>query len=146
MRRHPLYRAMRLDKVGLAGLEATVQLYLDGRGDEIPARALMLRSKADLEVEARSLAKDLATLGADWKLTVHADHTQPGSGTAPGIHLDTFCVHAAHRGMPPNELADRLRAGTPPVFTRVADGVVKIDPRTLLPGDRDRLIQAFRQI
>ena len=146
MRRHPLYRAMRLDKVALAGLEATVQLYLDGRGDEIPARALMLRSTDELHLEARDLAKALGALGPEWELSVHADHTQPGSGTAPGIHLDTFCVHVTHRGMTPNELADRLRAGTPPVFTRVADGVVKIDPRTLLPGDRRRLLEAFAQL
>lgn len=146
MRRNPLYRAIRLDKVGLAGLERTVELYLEGRGDEIPARALMQARTADLEAVAHDLSTELRGLGGGWHVAVAAERSQPGSGSAPGVYLDTFVLNVRHDVLAPNELADALRAGDPPVFARVAEGVLKVDPRTLLPGDRERLVRAFAQI
>ena len=146
MRRHPLYRAMRLDKVALAGLETTCELYLAGRGDEIPARALMRREPAELEAAAASLAERLA--GTDLvdsdgaAVTVEPGRSQPGSGSAPGIYLDTTVVRLAPRGTSAEELAARLRAGDPPVFVRIAEDALLLDPRTLLPGDDERLVAA----
>ena len=93
LRKDPIYRAMRLDKVSLAGLELTLQLLLAGRGDEIPARAMMCRSSDELRESAGSLALKLA--GSGWDCEVLAGKSEPGSGSAPGIYLDTFVVRVA---------------------------------------------------
>ena len=146
MRRNPLYRAIRLDKVSLAGLERTVELYLEGRGDELPARALMLRSADELKGVAEELAGAVRGLGSAWEVSVHPERSQPGSGSAPGVYLNTHVLHVRHADRSADELADALRAGDPPVFTRVTDGVVKVDPRTLLAGDRERLLDALGQL
>jgi L-seryl-tRNA(Ser) seleniumtransferase len=136
---------MRLDKVGLAGLERTCELYLEGRGDEIPARALLHRTAVELEGAARRIAERLAKteVGTKATVTVEPGKSQPGSGSAPGTLLDTFVVRVDPHGESAESLAGRLRAGEPPVFTRIADDALLLDPRGLLPGDEERLVQAF---
>ena len=145
LRQNPLYRAMRLDKVALAGLEATLGLLLAGRGDELPARAMLCASAEELLPRARRLADALARLpglGA----TVVEELSEPGSGSAPGEHLPTFAVRVVHSLGAPDRLAARLRAGEPPVFARVRDGALLFDPRTLLPGDEERIVAALARI
>ncbi|MDF1798989.1 MAG: L-seryl-tRNA(Sec) selenium transferase [Planctomycetota bacterium] len=147
MRKHPLYRAMRLDKVGLAGLEKTCELYLSGRGDEIPARALMRREPGELQAAAERLAGRLAKTelveSGGATLGVEPGKSQPGSGSAPGILLDTTVVRLVLKRDSAEVLAARLRAGDPPVFTRIADEALVLDPRGLLPGDEDLLVAAI---
>ncbi len=151
MRRHPLYRALRLDKVSLAGLERTFELYLEGRGDEIPSRELLGRRPEVLLEAANALfakLKELAFFRAgEVVLEVVASTSQPGSGSAPGVELATTCLRirlSTSGGA--DKLADKLRAATPPVFVRISDGAVWIDLRTLLPGDDERLLAAFSSL
>jgi L-seryl-tRNA(Ser) seleniumtransferase len=145
LRKNPLYRALRLDKVGLAGLEATLELYLAGRADEIPARALLLREPAELERAAADLARALGELPG-LTARVLKSHSQPGSGSAPTVFLPTHAVAVARAGMSPDALARALRRGDPPVFARIAEGDLLLDPRTLLAGDAERLLAAFRRL
>jgi len=145
LRKNPLYRVLRLDKVTLAGLEATLALYLAGRADEIPARALMLRTPAELEQRARALAAELGPLPG-LTVEVQPGKSQPGSGSAPGIFLDTFVLRVVRAGLSAGELAGRLRAGEPCVFARVQDDAVWLDPRTLHPGEEAALVAAFRAL
>ncbi len=142
LRANPIYRAVRLDKVAIAGLEATLELLLAGRGDEIPARALMLRTPAELEASARSLA---LAIGARQGFTaaVIAAESEPGSGSAPGVYLPTFAVRVRHRSLSAGDLAARLRAGDPPVFARLHEDALLLDPRALLEGDAEALVAAF---
>ena len=65
-----------------------------------------------------------------------AGQSEPGSGSAPGIYLDTYVVRVTHADLSAGALAARLRAGEPPVFVRIQDDAVLLDPRTLLPGLR----------
>jgi L-seryl-tRNA(Ser) seleniumtransferase len=148
MRKHPLYRALRLDKVSLAGLERTFELYLEGRGDEIPSRALLSKQPALLATEADALRDELQALpffasGAHSLKTVPST-SQPGSGSAPGVELPTtcLCIQTDSIGSV-DHLAERLRSSTPPVFVRISDDALWIDVRTLLTGDKERLIAAF---
>jgi L-seryl-tRNA(Ser) seleniumtransferase len=145
LRKNPLYRALRLDKVTIAGLEATLALYLSGRADEIPARSMMLRPLAELRASAERIARALEEL-AGWQAEVVPERSQPGSGSAPGIFLDTFCVRVRVAGLEAGELAARLRAGEPCVFTRVHDGALFLDPRTLHPGEEAALIAACERL
>ena len=139
LRKNPIYRAMRLDKTALAGLEATVQLLLDGRGDEVPTRRMLLMS-AD---EVRSAADDLAAALPGVSAEVRPSESEPGSGAAPGEYLPSFVVRVEKDGWTPERLAAALRASDPPVFARIQDGALLLDPRTLLPGDRDDLVRVF---
>ncbi len=145
LRKNPLYRALRLDKVALAGLEATLGLLLAGRGDELPTRRLLLATAEELQPAAERIAAALAAqpgLSAE----VVAATSQPGSGSAPTVFLPTFAVRVRRAGQGAEALAAALRAGDPPVFSRVQDDAVLLDPRALLPGDEARLLAAFRAL
>jgi L-seryl-tRNA(Ser) seleniumtransferase len=144
MRSNALYRAMRCDKVTLAGLEATLELILAGRGDELPARAMLAVTRAELEPVARELAAALTRQG--YACEVAESRSQPGSGSAPDVFLDTLALRVRHPGRSAGELASALRSCDPPVFARVQDGVLWVDPRTLLPGDREALLAAFARL
>jgi L-seryl-tRNA(Ser) seleniumtransferase len=145
LRKNALYRALRLDKVAIAGLEATLELYLDGRADEIPTRAMLLADTAEITATAERIAAALGALGGVRAEVIEAA-SQPGSGSAPTIELPTRAVAVTHAGCSVDELARALRAGDPPVFARIADGRLVVDPRTLLPGDEDALVAAFRRL
>ena len=142
MRANPLYRALRLDKVALAGLERTVALYLEGRADEIPSRAMLLAEPGRVREDAEAIARALEARDG-LAARVEAGASQPGSGSAPGVLLDTRVVRVRHRKLSAEELAARLRAGEPPVFARIHEDELVLDPRALLPGDRERLLAAF---
>jgi L-seryl-tRNA(Ser) seleniumtransferase len=145
IRKNPTYRAMRCDKATIAGLEKTLEMYLDGRADEIPSRAMMLASADELLPRARALAKQLEGIDG-LEVEVVADRSQPGSGSAPDIYLDTHVVRVAARGRSAAAFASALRDGTPCVFARIQDDRVLFDPRTLLPREEDQLVVAIRAI
>lgn len=145
LRKNPIYRALRLDKVALAGLEATLELLLAGRGDELPARRLMHRDEAELAESAGRIAAAVDALPG-----LHAapvpERSQPGSGSAPTVFLPTTAVRVTADACSAEALAARLRAGEPPVFVRIHEDALLLDPRALLPGDEDRLLEAFRAL
>ena len=148
LRKNPLYRALRLDKVAIAGLERTLELVLEGRGDEIPARVMLSRSKADIALDAKRLAEELATQAGVTAEAVDGE-SQPGSGSAPCVFLPTVVVRVTHGALSATELSARLRRGEPSVFARIQDEAVLLDPRTMLPGvdgegDLERVVRAFR--
>jgi L-seryl-tRNA(Ser) seleniumtransferase len=132
LRQDPLYRALRCDKVTLAGLEATLELILAGRGDELPARLMLLASAEDLQPIAEQLKEALVDLG--FKVKIEEGESQPGSGSAPGIFLKGPVLRVTDPKRTPAGLAAALRASSPPVFARVQGNALLLDPRTLLRG------------
>ncbi len=145
LRKNPVYRALRLDKVTIAGLEKTLELYLAGRGAELPTRALMCATAEELRPRAEALA--LALNGVrDGRATVVPEQSQPGSGSAPGVFLPTFVVKFVHARIGAAQLARLLRRANPPVFVRIQDDALLLDPRTLLAGDAERLVDAVRAL
>ena len=141
LRAHPVYRALRCDKVTLVGLEATLELLLSGRGDELPTRAMMLAGTAELAQRAERLAGDLNGLPA-LQASVETGQSEPGSGSAPGVLLPTTLVRLHHQSWSAESLAERLRHADPPVFARIHEQALLLDPRTLLDGDHERLLAA----
>ncbi len=124
-RAHPLARALRLDKLGLAALEATLRLYRDPERArrEIPVLAMLLASEAELAARAARLAAPIA--GAE----VVESTARVGGGALPLLELPGPVV--AVGGGAPDALAARLRAGDPPVVGRIEGGRLLLDPRTL---------------
>ena len=145
LRRHPLMRALRCDKLVLAALEATLRLYL--AGDEarrqVPVLALLARTADELAGMARELGARLRqALGPAAEVTLAPGRSQAGGGSLPGVELPTTLVGLRVPGIPAERLARALREGRPAVVGRVQDGTLWFDPRTLLPGEEEELVRA----
>jgi L-seryl-tRNA(Ser) seleniumtransferase len=138
LRRDPLARAMRPDKVILAALAATLRLYRAGVAHvEIPVWRQLAAPVGELAVRARRLAAATGTVAVQLESTV-------GGGSLPGQTLPSWGVALQRRG--PQRLLGRLRSGEPAVVGRVADERVVLDLRTVEPVDDDRLADAVRAV
>jgi len=141
VKRHPLLRALRLDKVTLAGLGATLAHYERGEATrEIPIwRAIALPLEA-LEEEAGRWLAALGPLAPGAR--VRQARSAVGGGTLPGETLPTWAL--ALPVPDPDALAARLRRADPPVVGRIEDGELLLDPRTVLPGEGALVVAALR--
>jgi L-seryl-tRNA(Ser) seleniumtransferase len=144
IRRHPLFRALRVDKLTLTALEATLRLFLDPDRlwREHPTLRMIARPKAELDAEARRIAGRLAGCGGI-EVEVVEDASEVGGGSVPTLRLPTSVVAVRPRACSPDALAARLRANDPPVFARISRDRVLIDPRTLQDGEADEVVAAL---
>ncbi len=145
----PLYRMVRLDKLGAAALLATVALHQEGRGLEIPSQSACFADSALLLRRARSLARSLrAGLGepAPARIEVVQAEGRVGGGAAPEIVLPGFAVRMTLRDTSVSEFLTALRACSPPVIGRADAGAVWLDPRTVLPGQEPFLVAGVRDV
>jgi L-seryl-tRNA(Ser) seleniumtransferase len=151
LRRDPLARAMRPDKVILAALAATLRLHRAGTArTAIPIWRQIAANEADLEARASGLLASLASGPSlvrpgskrGVELTVTRVESTIGGGSLPGQTLPSWGLGVA--GLPPQRLLATLRAGDPPVIARIVDDAVVIDLRTVEPADDERLADALR--
>ena len=137
LKRHPLARALRADKLCLAALNATLLHYARDEAErEIPVWRMLALPLATLEARARAWAE---RLGAG---TVVAGESTVGGGSLPGESVPTRLL--ALDVKKPNALAARLRAQTPPIVARVAESQLLLDPRTVSPEDEPALLRGLR--
>lgn len=141
MRQNPLCRSLRVDKVTLAGLEATLRLYRDpGRAlREIPALRMIASSPQELLERATRLAAALEARGVGAR--VREGTSLVGGGTCPGVTLDTFVVEPVAGTQSAAAVARRLRRGDPPVLAPVEDDRLGLDPRTVEPEEESLLVE-----
>lgn len=144
IKRHPLTRAVRIDKASLAALAATLVHYLrDEATERIPVWRMIAAPLTDLEERAKTWAGGLgvATQVVDGRSMI-------GGGSLPEEGLRTrllaFLEEDLPGGLTAQVLAERLRTGTPSVVARIERGRVLLDPRTVLPGEDPQLVQALR--
>jgi len=144
LRQNPLCRALRVDKVTLAGLEATLQLYRDpGQAlESIPTLRMLGNTPESLGKRCEELAAELTGLGIGSSIV--ESEGRVGGGTYPGVKLPGFALaldgpHGAEA------LAMHLRNGDPPVIARIVDKRVFIDLRTVLPGQENDLVRRVRE-
>jgi len=123
LRKHPLYRALRVDKVILAAVEQTLALH--ARGEQPPTLAMIGASMEQLSSRAQALSARLSALGVDNR--VEADIGFVGGGALPGQGLETWVVAVDGD----ERMARELRLGSPAVVARLSDGVLRFDVRTL---------------
>ena len=131
MRQNPLCRSLRVDKVTLAGLEATLRLYRDpGRAlGEIPTLRMIASSPKELFERATRLAETLKARGVGARVSPATSLV--GGGTCPGVALDTFVVEPETRTRSAAALARHLRRGEPPLLVRVENDRLGFDLRTV---------------
>ncbi|MFZ5446490.1 MAG: L-seryl-tRNA(Sec) selenium transferase [Myxococcota bacterium] len=139
LKRHPLNRALRIDKLTVAALEATLELYRDGLADaEIPTRASILSTPAVLEARAHRLAALLGPV----KHRVVKTESRVGGGCLPLAALPSWAIALPAGRVDAASLHDRMRAGTPPVVGRIVDDELWLDVRCLRDADLELVARA----
>ncbi len=147
MRRSPLARALRVDKMTLAALCWTLQTILAGEAQQrIPVLRMLAASPEELRQRAERLAKCLAPYGD--AVAVVSAPSLVGGGSLPDLELPGFCVRFAPRGADgsADDVARRLRAGDPPLLARVQRGALWLDARTLGDDEIEPATAAFRTL
>jgi L-seryl-tRNA(Ser) seleniumtransferase len=147
MRANPLYRALRVDKMTLAALDAILVIHESGRATMDLPTARMLSASVD-EVRARATAFAARLSAEAPALTVAlADGTSAaGGGAAPTAEIPTVLLRLVARGQSPQQVAAALRTGAPPVVARVADDALVLDLRTVATDEEDALAGALVRI
>jgi L-seryl-tRNA(Ser) seleniumtransferase len=137
-RAHPLARALRIDKLSLAALEATLRLYRDPREavESIPVLRMLVAGEAELEARAEAMARAIPS-----RARVIRASAKVGGGALPLLELEGPVCAVDPGELGADELARRLRAADPPVVGRTRDGWLLLDPRTL-SDDEARLAAA----
>ena len=142
MRANSLFRALRVDKLTYAALEATLLAYVKRDHDAIPTLRMMSLTKEEVGRRAESLAKQIQS--AKLKAEVIDGESVIGGGAAPSSVLPTRLLALSREGLSADELAARLRTSDPPVIARVDEGRVLLDLRTVF-AEQDPLIVAALQ-
>jgi len=141
LRAHPLMRAMRPDKLTLAALVATLELYRDGRAEsELPVWRMIAATPAALAKRARALAARLATGGIDGEVV--ETRSTIGGGSLPEETQPSRAVAIGARHGRANDVAARLRAGDTPIVARIVDDRAALDVRSVAPEDDEMLARA----
>lgn len=148
VRKNPMARIIRADKLTLAVLEATLTLFLDEAMAlrEVPTLRMLQRSLEDLAGQSERIATALRPTALYTDIAVIDGFSQMGSGSLPGQNLPTKLVAIKSSLIGTTELARQLRKHEPPVVTRVQNDKVLIDPRTLLEGDELVVTQAVTAV
>jgi L-seryl-tRNA(Ser) seleniumtransferase len=142
MRANSLFRALRVDKLTYAALEATLMAYVKGDHDAIPALRMMRLSAEEIGARAERIAErvQLSKLSVE----VMDGESVIGGGAAPSAVLATRLLAISHKDLSTDEVAARLRGSDPPIVARVEEGHVLLDLRTVFPEQDEALVKAFQ--
>ena len=144
MRANSLFRALRVDKLTYAALEATLLAYVKRDHDSVPGLRMMRLSKEEISERVDAIARQIQSV----TLQVHMIDGKSviGGGAAPSAALPTRLLAINHKKLSADELAARLRASDPPVIAQVEEGRVLLDLRTVSPEQDRLLLEAIRGI
>lgn len=142
MKKEPLLRALRVDKMTIAALEATLRLYLKPElaMTQIPTLQMLRRSQKFLQQQAQGLASSLGAL-----FGVSSDYirgfSQVGGGAYPTNQLPTYLVTVTHDNYSASELEEKLRLSDSHIISRVSPDTVQFDVRTLSQCDTEKIVE-----
>ncbi len=144
MRRNPLYRALRVDKMTLAALDATLVAHESGRAAErVPVLRMIHAPIAEVRARADAFARALSAAAPALRPALVESESAVGGGAAPTIGVPTVAVALDPGPAGPDRLAAALRAGSPPVVVRVAEDRLLVDLRTVRPDEEEALLAAL---
>jgi L-seryl-tRNA(Ser) seleniumtransferase len=146
LKRHPLMRALRPDKMTLAALEATLRETLSGNAEAIPTIGMISADKKVLFQKARRLCRILRTQCPGFTFSTIPVQDAVGGGSYPEIPLEGYGVAVVHQDISAGKLQEKLRWGEIPVVAAVKEGVLRIHVRTLRDGDFKRIRDALVRI
>jgi L-seryl-tRNA(Ser) seleniumtransferase len=133
-RTHPLARALRIDKLSLAALTATLRLYLDPAeaAREVPVLRMLTAPESELQARAERMREAISAAGIEARVIRASGKV--GGGALPLLELEGPVCAVDPAPLSLDELAARLRGGDPPVIARAREGWLLLDPRTLDDG------------
>ncbi len=146
VKRNPLNRALRIDKLTLAALEATLAAYLDEERlpGSIPTLQMLLMPLEEIDRKARRLHRLLRRrLPRNVRAAVVDETSEAGGGALATVSLPTRAVAIESPELSAQEMERRLRLGTPPVIARIVRDRLHVDLRTVPPGEISDLAQAL---
>jgi L-seryl-tRNA(Ser) seleniumtransferase len=144
MRKNPLYRALRVDKMTLAALDATLVEHESGRAAAtVPVLRMIQAPLAEVRARAEAFARELAALAPALRPALVDGESAVGGGAAPTVGVPTVTVVLEPGPAGADALARALRAGSPPVVVRVAVDRLVVDLRTVRPDEEPTLLAAL---
>ena len=139
IRRHPLMRALRVDKLTYAALEATLEEHAIGRGSDVPVLQMLRADAQAIGARAEAVASSLR--GSGWHTSIASGTSTIGGGSAPGSEIPTRLLVLECDGMSAAEIDARLRSLDPPVIARIQENRVVLDLLTVDPLEDERITQ-----
>lgn len=133
MKKHPLARVLRVDKMTLAAMQATFEEYLDREKckENIPVLSMLTADTQMLRARAEYLRQLIDETKAGFEMSVIAEAGRVGGGSAPDTVMNNIVLTLTHPDFSPNELAEELRRGELPIIVRIHDGKTVLDVRSL---------------
>jgi len=145
LRKHPLYRALRSDKIRLAALEATLASHQRELADaEVPVMQMLSLTPEELAQRAQSLVESLDSSSAKFELI--AGESTLGGGAGPTSTFPTTLIAITHPERSAQDIEHQLRSATPPIISRIAEGKVLLDLRTVFDDQLGDLHAALQNL
>ena len=145
LRKHPMYRALRSDKLRLAALEATLVSHQTDRAhEEVPVIQMLSLTAEELEARARSLVESISQ--TDLKLELVTGESAIGGGAGPTSTLPTTLIAITHPARSAQEIERQLRLYSPPIIARISEDRVLLDLRTVSADELSILLEALKQL
>jgi L-seryl-tRNA(Ser) seleniumtransferase len=145
LRRHPLYRALRVDKLIYAALEATLETFRRNAAlEEIPVLKMLSATGEELKTRTAKFARKLRARlyeGSELKFEIIEGNSVIGGGSAPMVQPPTILFALKHEKMSVSRLEETLRSANPPVITRILEDKVLIDLRTVSETEEKEILQ-----
>jgi len=142
LKREPLFRALRCDKLIFAALQSTVDLHLNESTSEIPALALLRISRDELRARAAAIFARLR--GLPLQITIGRGAVKAGGGTLPRSMISSITIDIVPENCSVRDFATSLRTSVPPVVGYIANERFKLDLRTIFPHQDDAVVDAIR--
>jgi len=148
LKKHQLARVLRVDKMTLAALEATLLQYIKGNEQitSLPTLRDILESEEAILKRASLFSSRLREKATSYTTTISRDFSQVGGGTMPEVNLPTYTIAISHMNRSSAELSTSLRNNQPIVITRVKNDQVILDFRTITEEEIDQVVEAFCKI
>jgi L-seryl-tRNA(Ser) seleniumtransferase len=145
LRRHPLYRALRSDKIRLAALEGTLTELQQGMGAEkIPVLKMLSLTQEDLKSRTNEFVQKIFNTGLS--VEIQESESAVGGGAGPTADLPTLSIAITHSSRSPHEIEIALRTSSPPIIARISDDKVLLDLRTVFPHQEPELLKALQTL
>jgi L-seryl-tRNA(Ser) seleniumtransferase len=148
IQKNPITRAVRIDKLTLAGFEATLSEYIDEEKviQRIPTLRMLLQKPEEIKKRAKTIANRLKKEIKNADIRVIADTSRAGGGALPEIDLPTHAVGIQSDAISVNEFEERLRKGNPAIIARIKDDKLILDARTIMKKDIGMLVKKISEI
>ena len=149
LRKHSLYRALRLDKVTLALLEETLEVYLDLKRlpELVPTVGMLELTVEEIQKQVKLFLEKLKLPNKSaWKCELHKTESRTGGGALPELPLESAALVLSHPEWSANDLQEWFRSQPVPIIVRVHEEQIWLDFRTILPHDSDELLSVITRL